>query len=171
MPFLSLYVATLGDFTTRQLTFYSGVVFASMYVVSALTSPLWGKLADRIGRKPMLLRAALGMAVVIAAMGMVQTVWELILLRMAQGIFAGFVSNSNALIATETPKAKAGRALGTMAAGVTGGNLLGPLLGGSLAEIFSYRATFLVTGGDLISRLLGMLLPRKRRGLYPRYRC
>ena len=167
MPFLSLYVATLGDFTTRQLTFYSGVVFASMYVVSALTSPLWGKLADRIGRKPMLLRAALGMAVVIAAMGMVQNVWELILLRMAQGIFVGFVSNSNALIATETPKAKAGRALGTMAAGVTGGNLLGPLLGGSLAEIFSYRATFLVTGGILFLVFWACFFLVKEEGFTP----
>lgn len=167
MPFLSLYVATLGDFTTRQLTFYSGVVFASMYIVSALTSPLWGKLADRIGRKPMLLRAALGMAVVIAAMGLVQNVWELILLRMAQGIFAGFVSNSNALIATETPKAKAGRALGTMAAGVTGGNLLGPLLGGSLAEIFSYRATFLVTGGILLLVFWACFFLVKEEGFTP----
>ena len=119
MPFLSLYIATLGHYTHQQLNFYSGVVFAVMYCVSAIVSPYWGKLADKKGRKPMILRASLGMAIVIAAMGLVTNVWQLIGLRMAQGVFAGFVSNSNALIATETPKNKSGQALGTMAAGET----------------------------------------------------
>lgn len=79
-----------------------------MYVVSAITSPYWGKLADQKGRKLMILRAFLGMAIVIAAMGAVQNVWELMVLRMLQGVFAGFVSNANSLIATETPKKQAG---------------------------------------------------------------
>lgn len=167
MPFLSLYIATLGHYTHQQLNFYSGVVFASMYFVSALVSPYWGKLADKKGRKPMILRASLGMAIVIAAMGLVTNVWQLIGLRLAQGVFAGFVSNSNALIATETPKKKAGQALGTMAAGVTGGNLLGPLLGGTLAEIFNYRVTFFITGGILFIIFLGCLFFVHEEGFKP----
>lgn len=167
MPFLSLYIATLGHYTHQQLNFYSGVVFAVMYCVSAIVSPYWGKLADKKGRKPMILRASLGMAVVIAAMGLVTNVWQLIALRMAQGVFAGFVSNSNALIATETPKEKSGQALGTMAAGVTGGNLLGPLLGGTLAEIFSYRVTFFITGAILFVIFLGCLFFVHEEGFQP----
>ena len=115
----------------------------------------------------MILRASLGMAIVIAAMGLVTNVWQLIGLRMAQGVFAGFVSNSNALIATETPKKKSGQALGTMAAGVTGGNLLGPLLGGTLAEIFSYRVTFFITGAILFIIFLGCLFFVHEEGFQP----
>lgn len=91
-----------------------------MYFVSAFISPVWGRLADRYGRKPMCLRAALGMAIVLGAMGLVTNVWQLIGLRMVQGVFAAFISNSNALIATETPKEKSGGAIGVIATGATG---------------------------------------------------
>ena len=63
-PFLSLYIDTLGKFSHQQLSFWSGIVFSAVYVVAALVSPIWGKLADKKGRKPMILRASLGMAVV-----------------------------------------------------------------------------------------------------------
>lgn len=94
----------------------------------------------------MILRASLGMSIVLAAMGLVTSVWQLFILRMTQGFFAGFVSNSNALIATETPKENSGQALGTMASSFTAGNLLGPFVGGALASIFSYRVAFFITG-------------------------
>ena len=127
IPFLPLYIDTLGKFTHQELNFWSGFVFWGIYFVSAFVSPWWGKLADKKGRKLMILRASLGMAIVLATMGLVTNVWQLFFLRMLQGFFAGFVSNSNALIATETPKAKAGQALGTMMSSFTAGNLLGPI--------------------------------------------
>lgn len=146
MPFLPLYVDTLGHFTHQELNFWSGLIFSSVFVVSAIVSPWWGKLADKKGRKLMTLRAALGMAIVLGCMGLVTNVWQLLALRFTQGFFAGFVSNANALIATETPKENSGQALGTMASAFTAGNLLGPFIGGSLASIFSYRVTFFITG-------------------------
>lgn len=146
MPFLPLYVASLGDFSHQELNFWSGFIYAGMYIVSAITSPWWGKLADKKGRKLMILRASFGMAIAIGAMGLVTNVYQLFALRCLQGLFAGFVSNSNALIATQTPKEKAGQAMGTMASSVTAGTLLGPLVGGFLASIFSYRITFFITG-------------------------
>lgn len=73
----------------------------------------------------MILRASLGMAIVLGSMGLVTNVWQLFFLRMLQGVFAGFVSNSNALIATETPKEKSGQALGTMASSLLPGTYLG----------------------------------------------
>lgn len=150
MPFLSLYINTLGDFTHQQLNFWSGIVYSGAFIVSAVVSPWWGKLADKKGRKPMILRAGLGMAIVIASIGLVQNVWQLLLLRMLQGVFAGFISNSNALVATETPKTNSGQALGTIASATTAGTLLGPLIGGALTSIFSYRVTFMITGGLLL---------------------
>lgn len=150
MSFLSLYINTLGNFSHQQLSFWSGIVYSGTFIVSAIVSPWWGKLADKKGRKPMILRAGIGMSLVIASMGLVQNVWQLLLLRMLQGVFAGFISNSNALVATETPKINSGQALGTIASATTAGTLLGPLVGGALTSIFSYRITFMITGGLLL---------------------
>ncbi|GEP19641.1 multidrug efflux MFS transporter [Pediococcus argentinicus] len=146
MPFLSLYVNTLGNFTKPQLALYSGITFSATYLITAIASPMWGRLADRRGRKIMILRASLGMAIVLGAMGFVQNVWQLIALRLLQGVFSGYISNANALIATETPKEHSGQALGFLSTGYVSGNLIGPLLGGIMASIFSYRITFLITG-------------------------
>lgn len=167
MPFMSLYVDTLGQFTKGQLNLYAGLIFSVTYLVSAIVSPIWGKMADRYGRKPMILRASLGMALIIGAMGLVTNIWELFILRFIQGIFSGYVSNANALIATETPKEKSGMALGTLMAGLTGGNLLGPLLGGFLASTFSYRITFIVTGILLLLVFIFSLLFVHERDFKP----
>ncbi|WP_235807484.1 multidrug efflux MFS transporter [Loigolactobacillus bifermentans] len=151
MPFLSLYVDTLGKFSKAQLNLYSGLTFSATYLVAAIASPIWGRLADQKGRKLMLLRASLGMAFVFGLMGVVTNVWQLIALRFTQGIFSGYISNANALMATEAPKEKSGQALGTLVTGIVTGNLLGPLLGGVLADMFGYRITFIITGFILLS--------------------
>ncbi|MFC4651772.1 MFS transporter [Lactococcus nasutitermitis] len=149
MPFLPLYIEQLGHFNTSTLNTFSSITFAVTFVMTAIISPVWGKLADKYGRRPMLLRASLGMAIVIAAMAFVTNVWELIALRAIQGLFGGFISNATALIATQTPKNKAGKALGIIVTGTTSGQLIGPLIGGIIASAFSYRGTFLITGALL----------------------
>ncbi|GBG94215.1 major facilitator superfamily transporter [Ligilactobacillus salitolerans] len=146
MPFLSLFIAELGDFSKEQLSLYSGLIFAVTFLVMAIVSPLWGKLADQKGRKLMLLRASIGMCIVIFLMGFVTNIWELLLLRALQGAFGGYVSNSNALVAAQTPRQHSGHALSILVTGITAGNLLGPLLGGFLADAFSYRTSFHITG-------------------------
>ena len=146
MPFMSLYIDTLGNYNTKQLNFWSGLTFSSTFLVTTLISPWWGKLADQKGRKLMLLRASLGMAIVISLMGCVTSVYQLVALRLLQGIFAGYVSNATALVATGTPKEKSGQVLGTLATGSVTGTLLGPLLGGISASAFGYRPTFFITG-------------------------
>lgn len=146
MPFLSLYVGQMGDFSKNELTMYSGITYAVTFFVVAVVSPLWGKLADRRGRKIMLLRSSLGMAFVIGAMGFVHNIWILILLRFLQGLCAGYIPNASALIATETPKESSGTAIGILTTGYVSGNLIGPILGGVLAQVFSIRLTFIITG-------------------------
>lgn len=145
IPFLSLYIETLGNFTKDQLNLYSGAAFAVTFLVSAVVSPLWGKVADARGRKLMMMRAAIGIAIVMALTGLCQNVWQLIFLRGLQGALGGFVSNSNALIATQTPKEQVGRALGIVVTGFTGGTLVGPLIGGALATIMPYQQIFFIT--------------------------
>ncbi|MFV0557875.1 MAG: multidrug efflux MFS transporter [Enterococcus sp.] len=149
MPFMALYIDTLGDFSQRALTLWSGLSFSATFLVTALVSPLWGRLADRKGRKLMLLRAALGMAIVLGLMGLVTNVYQLLALRLLQGVFAGYISNATALVATGTPKEKSGQVLGTLATGTVSGTLLGPLVGGIIASTFGYRYTFLITASIL----------------------
>lgn len=149
MPFMSLYIDSLGNYTNQQLNFWSGITFSSTFLITAIVSPLWGRLADQKGRKLMLLRASLGMAIVISLMGTVGNMYQLIGLRLLQGVFSGYISNATALIATGTPREKSGQVLGTLATGAVTGNLLGPLVGGVTASIFGYRLTFFITGGIL----------------------
>lgn len=154
MPFLSLFVSQLGDFTKAQITFYSGLAFAADYAISAISAPLWGIIADKKGRKIMLLRASLGMAVAMGLMGFVTNVWQLVALRALQGVFAGFISNAQALVASQTPRKYSGRALGTLITGAVSGQLFGPVIGGLLAQLFSIRNTFFITAGLLMVAFL-----------------
>ncbi len=149
MPFMSLYVSELGHFTKAEVSFYSGLVYAATFLVTAIVSPLWGALADRKGRKIMLIRASFGMAVAMFLMGLVSNVWQLLALRALQGLFSGFISNAQALIATQTPRDHSGQALGTLVTGSTSGMLMGPIIGGALAEVFSIRDTFFITAALL----------------------
>ncbi|ETY75692.1 MFS transporter [Lactiplantibacillus fabifermentans] len=154
MPFLSLFVSSLGDFTKQQVTFYSGLAYAADYAISAISAPLWGIIADKKGRKIMLLRASLGMAVAMGLMGFVTNVWQLVALRALQGVFAGFISNAQALVASQTPRKYSGHALSTLITGAVSGQLFGPVIGGFLAQVFSIRNTFFITAGLLVGAFL-----------------
>lgn len=145
-PFMSLYIDELGHFSKAQLNLWSGVVFSSTFLVMAFISPVWGRIADRKGRKLMLLRTALGMSIVLTLAAFVTNVWQLLALRTLQGVFSGFISNANTLIATTTPKEESGRALGTLTTGNVSGALLGPMIGGAIAQIYGYRIPFVITG-------------------------
>src|ERR1700761_2974574 len=82
LPFLPLYVAQLGVKSPADVVQWSGVAFGATFFGTAITAPIWGRLADRYGRKPMLVRAALGMAVVMSLIGVAHSVTELVALRL-----------------------------------------------------------------------------------------
>jgi DHA1 family multidrug resistance protein-like MFS transporter len=147
LPFLPLYVEQLGVSGHQSLSIWSGLVFSGTFLVSALVSPLWGSLADRKGRKLMLLRASLGMAVVIALQGMVTNVYQLFALRALMGLTSGYIPNAMALVASQVPRDKSGWALGTLSTGPVTGVIVGPLLGGLMADHLGLRVVFFVTAG------------------------
>ncbi|SUB84245.1 Bacillibactin exporter [Pragia fontium] len=149
MPFLPLYVEQLGVTGHRELNLWSGLVFSITFLFSALASPFWGGLADRRGRKLMLLRSALGMAIVMVLMGLAQNIWQFLGLRALLGLLGGFVPNANALIATQVPRNRSGWALGTLSTGSVSGALLGPLIGGFLADRYGLRPVFFITASVL----------------------
>ncbi|MDX5627354.1 MULTISPECIES: multidrug efflux MFS transporter MdtG [unclassified Brenneria] len=150
MPFLPLYVELLGVTGHQALNLWSGVVFSITFLFSAIASPFWGRLADRKGRKLMLLRSALGMCIVMVLMGLAQNIWQFLFLRAALGVLGGFVPNANALIATQVPRNKSGWALGTLSTGAVSGALIGPLIGGYLADTYGLRPVFFVTAAVLL---------------------
>ncbi|MBC1184622.1 multidrug efflux MFS transporter MdtG [Kluyvera sichuanensis] len=149
MPFLPLYVEALGVTGHSSLNMWSGLVFSITFLFSAIASPLWGGLADRKGRKIMLLRSALGMAIVMLLMGLAQNIWQFLILRALLGLLGGFIPNANALIATQIPRHKSGWALGTLSTGAVSGALLGPLAGGFLADNYGLRPVFFMTAAVL----------------------
>lgn len=145
MPFLPLYVEQLGVTGHSQLNMWSGLVFSITFLFSAVASPFWGGLADRKGRKLMLLRSALGMSIVMLFMGLAQNIWQFLAFRALLGLLGGFVPNANALIATQIPRHKSGWALGTLSTGAVSGALLGPLMGGLMADNYGLRSVFFIT--------------------------
>ncbi|CAI1688744.1 MAG: multidrug efflux MFS transporter [Serratia liquefaciens] len=164
LPFLPLYVEQLGVSGHQSLSIWSGLVFSGTFLVSALVSPLWGSLADRKGRKLMLLRASLGMAIVIALQGMVTNVYQLFALRALMGLTSGYIPNAMALVASQVPRDKSGWALGTLSTGQISGVIAGPLLGGLMADHLGLRVVFFVTAGLMfVSFLITLFLIKERR--------
>lgn len=142
LPFLSLYIDTLGNFSEAVVQRWSGLTFGITFVAAFIFSPVWGRLGDRIGRKPILFISALGLGLSVFLISFVTSIWQLFLLRLFMGIFTGFISLSQALISTQTPSNIAGKVLGTLQTGSVTGSLMGPLIGGILADQFGYALTF-----------------------------
>ncbi len=163
LPFLPLYVEQLGVHGHESLSIWSGLVFSGTFLISALVSPLWGSLADRRGRKLMLLRASLGMAIVIALQGMVSNVYQLFALRALMGLTSGYIPNAMALVASQAPREKSGWALGTLSTGQISGVIAGPLLGGLMADHLGLRVVFFVTAALMfVSFLITLFLIKER---------
>ena len=154
IPFLSLYVEQLGSYSRGELSILSGVVYCASFAVVFFTAPIWGRFADKHGRKRMVLQTSLGSAITLFLMTFVTHTWELIALRTLQGFFAGVIPNATALVATETPKKHAGYAMGVITTGYIGGMLIGPILGGILAHLLSIRISFVITGLLLFASFL-----------------
>ena len=145
MPFMALYVEELGV-KGAMVEWYAGLSVALSALASALVSPVWGRLADRYGRKPMMIRASMVMTFTMGGLAFVPNVFLMLFLRILNGLFAGYVPNATALIASQAPQQRSGYALGTLSTGLTAGVLIGPLLGGALSEAFGMRGTFLLVG-------------------------
>ncbi len=158
IPILPLFIQQLGVDNVAEIEEWSGIAYGVTFILMAVFSPIWGKAADRYGRKPMLLRASLGMALVLTCMGFVQNVYQLVGLRLLQGTISGYYSAAITLVATQTPKDRSGWALGTLSTGAVAGMLLGPLLGGAVAHLFGLRSVFFVIGALLLVAFLAALL-------------
>ena len=155
LPFLPLYVEEIGVRGHAAIVQWSGVAYGAAFFTAALTAPLWGRLGDRYGRKLMLIRASLGMAIAMSLTGMAESVEQLVAIRLLTGLLGGYASGSMILVAAQTPKAKSGWALGLLSSGIMAGNLVGPLIGGALPPLIGIRSTFLLSGAAIFVSFLG----------------
>ena len=150
LPFLPLYVEQLGVAGAAGIVQWSSFAYSATFIGTAVTSPIWGRLSDVYGRKVMLVRAAVGMAVVMSLIGTASSAPQLVLLRLIAGLVGGYSAASIVMIGSQAPQARAGWALGVLSTGALCGNLIGPLVGGFLPEWFGIRGSFFI-GGALIA--------------------
>lgn len=148
-PFIPYYIQELGVSDVREAGIWAGLVTSAQAVSMALIAPVWGALADRYGRKLMVLRATFGGAIILALMGFVANVQQLMALRFVQGLFTGTVPATMALVAATAPKERSGMAMGSLQTAIYLGVSFGPLLGGISGDALGYRPSFWVTGGLL----------------------
>ncbi|MCL6548727.1 MAG: MFS transporter [Alicyclobacillus sp.] len=166
VPFLPLFLLTLG--VHRHVEVWSAVLFSSAFVAGALISPYWGSLADRYGRKPMIIRSGFTLFLVYFLTAFVHNPYELLALRLAQGLLSGFIPSAIALVGTSTPEDKVGYALATIStAGATGG-IVGPLLGGAISHWFTNRVAFGSAGVFVLFATLMVLFFVKEENFVPK---
>lgn len=157
-PFLPLFLPELSVHGVSRITLWAALLAGGSALAMAISAPFWGVLADRHGRKIMLVRATFSAAVLIGLSGLVQNVYELLLLRILQGAFTGTVTASQALVASQSPRERMGFSLGIMQTAIFLGISIGPLLGGVAADAVGFRFSFAIAGGVLFIAGLLVLL-------------
>ena len=145
-PILPLYFHDLGVQTPEAMSLWSGLATGATYISVCLAAPFWGRVADKKGRKITLIRSSFGMALCNALIAFQTTPEGVVLIRLIQGLVSGFYSASITLIASETPIERTGWALGLLASANLAGSLLGPLLGGYIADTVGIRNDFIIVG-------------------------
>ena len=158
LPFLPLYVEQLGITGHAAIVQWSGIAYGITFLGAGVMAPVWGKVADLYGRKLILMRACLAMAVCMSLIGVAQDIWQLVALRLLAGILGGYASGAVVLVATQTPREHSGWALGTLSTGVMAGTLLGPLIGGTLPGLIGLRQTFFLAGGVIFLAFLATVV-------------
>jgi DHA1 family multidrug resistance protein-like MFS transporter len=169
VPFLPFYLGDLGVPDVAGQTLWSGVINAAGAATMAITAPLWGLLADRYGRKPMLMRGLFGGALTVTLMGFATAPWQLVALRVLEGSMTGTVAAAAALVATSAPRKRLGYALGMVQTAVFAGAAGGPLFGGFIYDWVGARVAFWLAGAMLFTGgVIVALFARERFARSPR---
>jgi DHA1 family multidrug resistance protein-like MFS transporter len=151
VPFLPFYIRDLGVDSNEDIARWSGLVFAGPFFASFFLTPIWGYLGDQYGRKLMVVRAIFGLGVAQILIGFAQSVEMLFAFRMIQGAISGFLAAALALVSASTPREKSGYAVGMLQTATSSGNVLGPFVGGSLADMIGFRPIFFIVAALCIA--------------------
>jgi DHA1 family multidrug resistance protein-like MFS transporter len=156
LPFFPSHLERLGVEGEDALALWTGVIFGAAPLSAAFMSPIWGALGDRIGRRMMVLRSMFAITLFVGAMAFVRDPWTLLALRLAQGVFSGFVAPSLTLVSIGAPPDRQGRIAGSLQVAMGLGAVAGPLLGEIVREAAGIPAVYLCVA--LLSGLSGLLV-------------
>ncbi len=146
-PVMPLYLPDLGVTSAAAVNLWAGVLAAATSCIAVFAAPIWGGLADRHGRKLMVLRSTLGIGLFTLAMAVAQNPWQMLALRGGMGLLAGFNSAATVMVASQVPENRLGSAMSWMSTGTLVGSLIGPVIGGGIADLTgSYRLPFVFGG-------------------------
>lgn len=163
-PFMPLYVQTLGITGVAEAAQWAGLIGAASAISTSIVQPFWGNVADKWGRKAMVVRSCAGNAIATAALGLCVSPEQLLVVRVLNGLVTGVMPAATALVATSTPKARLGFALGLMQVSVFVGSSTGPLIGGVATDTLGYRAAFFIAGGiTTLGMVIALLFVREDR--------
>lgn len=142
LPFFPSYLEELGVTERAGLERWTGLIFGAAPLSAAIMGPVWGSIGDRTGRKLMVLRAMAAIALFVGAMGFVRSPWELLGLRILQGVFSGFIPPSITLVSVSAPRELQGRITGSLHSALNAGSIAGPLIGAAIEHTLGHRAVF-----------------------------
>jgi DHA1 family multidrug resistance protein-like MFS transporter len=169
MPFLPLYFEQLGVHDPAEIAIWSGMSLGMTPAITAVMAPVWARVADRFGRKLMVVRSLASFVVIMGLLGFVQAPWQVLALRAVQGLFAGYGPIAMAMAAESAPPEQVANAIGWVQSAQRLGPALGPVIGGTLAQALGLRNTFLVSASfylfALILVLIGFREPGDRRAV------
>ncbi|MDP3064252.1 MAG: MFS transporter [Chloroflexota bacterium] len=148
-PFMPLFIQQLGVPDPGQAALWTGIAAGASGLALFISGPIWGMIGDRYGRKRNLLRALFGSAVAVALTGLAGDVYQLLLFRLLVGAVSGTVPAAMALVASQTPRHKVGYTMGILQTSMYAGSVLGPFIGGYLAQAAGFRNAFFFAGGAL----------------------
>ena len=154
ISFLPLYVTVLGISDANEVAMWSGILMGAASFCAALSNPYWGAMADRKGRKPMVEKVLFMYGLIIIAMAFVTNVYQLLTLRVLQGLCGGFVAAGTALVLSSTPPEQISFTVGMFQTSIIIGGAVGPMLGGLVADFFGYRQPFIVFGALCLCSLV-----------------
>lgn len=150
MPIIPFYMEQLGAGGTEL-----GLLVASYAVMRLIFGPIWGSLSDRIGRKPILAVGVLGYGITMVGFGLATQLWMMFAARIFSGILSSATSpTAMAYISDSTSKEERGGGMGMMGAAAGLGTILGPALGGILADRSLSLPFFAAAGLSLLSLVL-----------------
>jgi DHA1 family multidrug resistance protein-like MFS transporter len=155
IPFLSLFLSELG--VTSNLTLWANIVFASHYASAIFFQPFWGRIADRVGRKPMMIRAGICLGLIYILMSFATQAWHVAFCRLLNGALTGFIPSATSLCATNTPKQYAARYVASLQTANAAGTIIGPAIGGVMAELFGFRGALKASGFTVLACTLLVL--------------
>ena len=154
IPFLPMYLTNELGVDDTSVSLWAGLSFSVTFFVSAVMAPIWGRIADRKGKRLMAMRASLLIAISYLLGGIVTSPEQLIIVRVFQGFASGLWPMDLAIMTLYAPQERLGFSLGIMQGTLTAGGVVGPLLGGILAELFGMRTSFYIGGLALFINFL-----------------